>query len=598
MSTEDDLRHALHAVLDDRPVATDGWEAIEARLGRRRQPPVLMVAAAVVAAVVVGGALVAVGARARDTRVVRAGGPGSTTTTEAPVPTGQVGFPGIWPEYSWTAYRDGATRPDRQAGAVAVAQAYLAERLSLPQASVGPYEPFDATTGQVTYRANGRGGVVLLARPGGAGAPFVVSQSSPDGLDVKPAGAGSTRGVIPDAALRDPLVLELTSAVDGPGTARAGAFGSEWSAAVDFRAVAGATQQVTLEVGQPLPEAMLVRVELTGTGPTPSVAEFRVDRPRGQGGSSVPVDEVVALSDTGIDLISLADGTVTGSVATEADLGEGASGLALSPDRRKVVWSRARTGCLSELVMRPVATMVPATVPATAPASSPPSGPSDPEVVGTGRWPAFSPDGSQLAYAVDPECSGRDRLVVRDLASGRERVLGSTATGSGAPSGSGPASVRSLSWSPDGTRLAFELVTTTPSASEGGTRQSSIRVLTLDSAAAVDGARALAPPPGLSWVAPRFLASGRLAAAESPTVAGKPSPGFALVVVDAESGAVTRRIDVGPSPLLALGTTPGPAGAGTAESVLGVSADGVIHLFDTDQRVLTGGRPPYREAAG
>ena len=67
-------------------------------------------------------------------------------------------------------------------------------------------------------------------------------------------------------------------------------------------------------------------------------------------------------------------------------------------------------------------------------------------LVQRGLEPSLSPDASTLAYVVFDSETGGERLMLLDLASGRERPLGA---------GELMYNVSSLAWSPDGSRLTF-----------------------------------------------------------------------------------------------------------------------------------------------
>ena len=68
--------------------------------------------------------------------------------------------------------------------------------------------------------------------------------------------------------------------------------------------------------------------------------------------------------------------------------------------------------------------------------------------------PAWSPDGSRLAYVEMDRYLGEARLVAEEVATGKQTVLGTLPVPEG--SGSSIPEAANLSWSPDGQLLAFE----------------------------------------------------------------------------------------------------------------------------------------------
>jgi len=552
MTTEEEIRETLHTALDGVQGSPDAWDRIQHRLAHRQgSRRVLVGASAVVAGVAVLLGTLAVRSSSEKPQRIDAAAQdagGSTTRTTPPVPgSGVAGFPGIWPEASSLDYQRASATV--AAGAerwrldpAAVAQTYLVERFSRDGMQMGPFEPFDATTGQVTYRGSTAAGAVIVARPGGEQSPFVVTESASDGLSVVPAGAGSTRGVISAGALRDPLVLEVRG-VSGQGTAWAGRFNSEWDAEAPVQVTTATTARVPLAVGTPVPEAMLVRVEVAGVDGLTRSAEFRVDRPGPPGGPELQPNEFLALTHSGVFVIAAEDGSVVRQLIDERQLGEGSSGLNLSADRRTAVWSRVRTACLSEVVAHSFATGVT-------------------EAWANGTWPAISPDNAQLAYASDPNCEGQDRLVLRDLASGAERTL---------EAGSAQVTLRSISWAPDSRLVAFEV-------NRDGRNE--IGVVDVSSAASLNDATWMRAGPDLQWTSPRFDQNGNVAIAEAGS---KTIEGFSVVVVDPRSGTVLRRASAGSNAVLGMTIAPTAPGPSTRTpdpgGFLVVTDDGTIRLI-------------------
>jgi hypothetical protein len=196
----------------------------------------------------------------------------STSTTRLPagtattVPRRPAAYPGIYPEAAWealdateVAFAEGH-QPWR-GSPVDVARLYLDDQLALTDAgSLAASGPEGLV---VTYLAGGVPGTVHLARPAGAVAVVVASDTDRlEGVRVFRSG--------------DQIRVDVTSAAPGTVRAMAGGFQSEWTVDQAEEVSAGASVQFTLDTG--LGDApMLLRLRHEGTDGAVAVAERRVN---------------------------------------------------------------------------------------------------------------------------------------------------------------------------------------------------------------------------------------------------------------------------------------------------------------------------------
>lgn len=185
-----------------------------------------------------------------------------------------------------------------------------------------------------------------------------------------------------------------------------------------------------------------------------------------------------------IVLVDAARGSVVRVLAGENALGEGAGDLAASPDGATLYFSRILTSCSSEIVALDI----------TDGSMKPVAG---------GEVPTPSPDGRYLAYVVDPVCRRGYDLVVRDVETGAERVWQSELPDDDTEL---VARIPALSWSPDGTQIAFELVL------EDGI-ETRILDVTGTGGDLTDSTK-LAAPDAAFWTSPLFTPDGALGVVE------------------------------------------------------------------------------------
>lgn len=193
------------------------------------------------------------------------------------------------------------------------------------------------------------------------------------------------------------------------------------------------------------------------------------------------------LGDGGPPSLAVVDptsGRVTQQVAGADALGEGSGDLARAADGSALYYSRVVTACASEMVAVDTTTF-------------------EARSLGPGEVPTPSPDGRFLAYVIDPACRRVYDLVVRDLASGAERVWESEL-----PDDEREliARIPSLSWSPDGTTIAFELVL------EDGEESRIVDVTTAGGELAES--ERLDAPDLAFWSSPTYLTDGGVAVVE------------------------------------------------------------------------------------
>lgn len=186
----------------------------------------------------------------------------------------------------------------------------------------------------------------------------------------------------------------------------------------------------------------------------------------------------------GIGVFDPGTGELISVVADEADLGEGSGELAISPDGTSVFYSRILTACASEMVQVNLADGM-----ATR--------------IGPGELPTPSPDGRHLAYVIDPSCRRAYDLVIRDLATGTERIWESEL-----PDDEKELSARipAMSWSPDSSEIVFELTL------EDGTETRIVDVLG-QGGALVDSEK-LTVDGEVTWSSPLFDTDGSITVLE------------------------------------------------------------------------------------
>jgi hypothetical protein len=227
----------------------------------------------------------------------------------------------------------------------------------------------------------------------------------------------------------------------------------------------------------------------------------------------LPSAAAIAAWDAESMAIHLLDPT-TGSVTH--DLRHGGDGLRLAVGRDDVVWYARHEECGSTILR-------------VAPGEQPV------EVV-RGWELALAPDGRRLAYTRPRagECGGPFDVVIRDLATGDERVL------AGADGGG---TVEQLTWAESGL-LAFEVW-------DEAHERPEVRWLdTTDPPRSLAEAATLVPPAGVSWRLPAFRASGSLVVLEEDGgsqrfVAVRPADGRRLGALVAPAGSV-REVATGP----------------------------------------------------
>ncbi len=195
----------------------------------------------------------------------------SSSTTRRPtapttVPRRPAAYPGIYPETSWedldraeAAFAQGH-QPWR-ASYVDVAQRYLEDQLKVDPGSLAPTGPQGSI---VTYRAGAVAGSVHLAKPAGAVAVVVASDTSriDDAIRLHRSG--------------DEVHVELTARAAGTVHAMAGAFQSEWTVDEAKDVTPGATVRFTLDTGLgDVP--LLIRFRHEGADGAVGTAERRVN---------------------------------------------------------------------------------------------------------------------------------------------------------------------------------------------------------------------------------------------------------------------------------------------------------------------------------
>jgi hypothetical protein len=161
--------------------------------------------------------------------------------------------------------------------------------------------------------------------------------------------------------------------------------------------------------------------------------------------------EIAAVVGGSVVLLDGRDGHVLRTLATHTEATTGGfpylEGVSLAPDRSAVFYALAGD-CGAATIYRVAA-----------------DGRTAPVVLLSGVSPAVSPDGRKLAYAVaapgqapaagDRRC--QNAVVVRDLASGAERIWRYPDTPDFALSLYRDAVISEISWAPDSTRLAYTL---------------------------------------------------------------------------------------------------------------------------------------------
>jgi hypothetical protein len=155
--------------------------------------------------------------------------------------------------------------------------------------------------------------------------------------------------------------------------------------------------------------------------------------------------------------------------------------------------------------------------------------------------------------------------VVRTLATGEERVLAADARADDLP-----AKLRSLAWSPDGNRIAFEIVY------EDG---SELRLLdaTTTGTTVLDSERVRAPD-GRLWTGPTFDPAGSLVVIEGPAP-GSDDPLSTTAVIDEETNEAVSETEPYGTRFVDLATVKGGA-------VLSLDTAGRLHRFDFDAKAF------------
>lgn len=177
-------------------------------------------------------------------------------------------------------------------------------------------------------------------------------------------------------------------------------------------------------------------------------------------------------------------------VVARASDGESLGGLALSPDGGTAYYHRvtARTWCDWTMLIESV-----------------PVAGGEPRPVAAGSWPAPSPDGRLLAFSGAPTCEDAGggaprvthRLVVRDLEAGSAREW-AWVEPAAPESDDQPGWPTVAAWSPDGSQLAY-------ARNFAGGDASSVWLVDPAQASGDLGGTKLGPDtPGLSWWAPTF----------------------------------------------------------------------------------------------
>lgn len=243
------------------------------------------------------------------------------------------------------------------------------------------------------------------------------------------------------------------------------------------------TLAVTSTTSGPVPTTITTLPTVT----TIAVPDVTV-RPGGEDLSGLPAAAAAfgELGDAGpaIAVVDPVTARVSVVVAAEADLGEGGGDLARSADGSKLYYSRVLTACASEMVQVDATTL-------------------EHRRIGSGEVPTPSPDGRFVAYVIDPVCRRAYDLVVRDLATGDERVWESVLADDEQEL---VARIPSLSWSPDGTSIAFELEL------EDGVESRIVDVT--QNGGSLGDSTLLDAPDTATWSSPVYLPDGRVAVVE------------------------------------------------------------------------------------
>ena len=211
-----------------------------------------------------------------------------------------------------------------------------------------------------------------------------------------------------------------------------------------------------------------------------------------------------------IVLLDAVTGDVRSVLVGSSLLGDGAGDLHFDPSSNLLYYSRVMTACSSEVV---------AIDPATG----------DEAFTLRGSVPAVSPDGRFVATALDPVCQRQHDIVITDLTDGSERIWVSELDEKSGLL----AAVTRLSWSPDGSTLAVEVlyedgveVRLLDAMSEGGSIADGRRLSSLDG----------------DWRAPLFLGDGTLVVSETCC---EPEPDhFRLMKVDQVTGVGEEMLEM------------------------------------------------------
>lgn len=168
------------------------------------------------------------------------------------------------------------------------------------------------------------------------------------------------------------------------------------------------------------------------------------DDPALPAATSYPSRIVAVTYDGKLQVLDSRTGRVIRTLARDADATKGHAGVSVSPDGKRVYFTRKISAtCDENLNGKPD--------PLTEIASVPITGGRVRTEASNVRWPAVSPDGRYLAFSGIPNCSDAGRsIVLKSLSTGLMRAFDSV----NIPYGT-PGTVSGLAWAPDSRHLVF-----------------------------------------------------------------------------------------------------------------------------------------------